>query len=123
MGSERSLGSSVVRLEGAVDMHVHYGPEPLTDLSTGAHHSIDPLEAAEQAAAAGFAGIVLKPHEFPSTVLASVAEVRTSGVRVFAGIACDFPVGGLNPEAVEVALRSGARMVWLPTFSSISTSH
>lgn len=118
----KQLRSGTIRLEGAVDMHVHYGPEPLTDLSTGAHHSIDPLQATEQAEDAGFAGIVLKPHEFPSTALAALAESRAQELRVFAGIACDFPVGGLNPEAVEVALRAGAKMVWLPTFSSRSTA-
>src|SRR5262249_1423302 len=40
-------------------------------------------------------------------------------LRVFGGICCDFEVGGLNPAAVEVALRTGARVVWMPTFSSV----
>ena len=120
--NERNLGSGKVLLDGAVDMHVHYGPEPLTDLATGQHHSIDPLDAVEDAESMGFGAVVLKPHEFPSTVLAAAAEGRAKSIRVFSGICCDFPVGGLNPEAVEVALRSGARIVWLPTFSSRSTS-
>jgi hypothetical protein len=38
---------------------------------------------------------------------------------VFGGICCDFEVGGLNPAAVEVALRTGAKVVWMPTFSSV----
>jgi len=122
MSSERRLGSGKVQLDGAVDMHVHYGPEPLTDLATGQHHSIDPLTAAEEAESMGFGAVVLKPHEFPSTVIAAAAESRATSIRVLSGICCDFPVGGLNPEAVEVALRSGASMVWLPTFSSRSTS-
>jgi hypothetical protein len=37
---------------------------------------------------------------------------------VFGGICCDREVGGMNPAAVEVALRLGARIVWLPTLSS-----
>jgi hypothetical protein len=123
VGSERHLGSGKVLLDGAVDMHVHYGPEPLTDLATGQHHSVDPLTAVEDAETMGFGAVVLKPHEFPSTVIAAAAERRAKGVRVFGGICCDFPVGGLNPEAVEVALRSGARIVWLPTFSSRTTSY
>src|SRR5207244_3864243 len=40
-------------------------------------------------------------------------------LRVFGGICCDHEVGGLNPAAVEVALRTGARVVWMPTFSSV----
>jgi hypothetical protein len=39
-------------------------------------------------------------------------------LRVFGGICCDFEVGGLNPAAVEVAFRTGAKVVWMPTFSS-----
>jgi hypothetical protein len=37
---------------------------------------------------------------------------------VFAGIALNRGVGGLNPGAVEIALDQGARIVWLPTFDA-----
>ena len=37
---------------------------------------------------------------------------------MFGGICCDREIGGVNPAAVEVALRLGARIVWLPTLSS-----
>ncbi|MCZ7525424.1 MAG: DUF6282 family protein [Acidimicrobiia bacterium] len=40
---------------------------------------------------------------------------RRPGLR---GICCDREVGGVNPAAVETALRLGARVVWLPTLSS-----
>jgi hypothetical protein len=33
-------------------------------------------------------------------------------------VCCDFCIGGLNPAAVETALRDGAAIVWLPTISS-----
>jgi hypothetical protein len=39
-------------------------------------------------------------------------------VRVFGGICCDREVGGVNPAAVETALRVGAKIIWLPTVSS-----
>ncbi|MGW4591976.1 DUF6282 family protein [Amycolatopsis thermoflava] len=110
-------------MDGAIDLHVHYGPEPLTDLATGESHSVTPIAAAREAESMGFGAIVLKPHEFPSTVLAALAGEAAPHLQVFAGIVCDFPVGGLNPAAVEVALRSGAKIVWLPTFSSHTTSH
>jgi hypothetical protein len=46
-------------------------------------------------------------------------DAETGGrLRVFSGICCDFEVGGgLNPAAVEVALRTGAKVVWMPTSS------
>jgi hypothetical protein len=41
---------------------------------------------------------------------------------VLGGICLDAPVGGLNPAAVETALNSGARIVWLPTISAADNS-
>ena len=38
--------------------------------------------------------------------------------RVFAGIALNRGVGGVNPGAVEIALNQGAKIVWLPTFDA-----
>ena len=37
---------------------------------------------------------------------------------MFGGICCDREVGGVNPAAVETALRAGAKIVWLPTLTS-----
>ena len=76
------------------------------------------LEAAREAAAAGHAAIVLKSHDYPTAALASVVDETVSGIRVFGGICCDREVGGLNPAAVETALRLGAKIVWLPTLTS-----
>src|SRR5206468_6647170 len=51
--------------------------------------------------------------------LATLVERAVAGsVRVFGGVCCDRQVGGVNPAAVETALRLGARLVWLPTLSS-----
>ena len=76
------------------------------------------LEAAQQAGAAGHAAIVLKSHDTPSAGLAAALDPIVDGVAVFGGICCDHEIGGMNPAAVEVALRLGARIVWLPTLSS-----
>src|SRR5690606_25110378 len=46
---------------------------------------------------------------------AGLAELST---EVYGGIALNRTVGGLNPYAVELALRMGGRMVWFPTLSS-----
>jgi hypothetical protein len=50
--------------------------------------------------------------------LAAALDEAVDSVRVFGGICCDREVGGLNPAAVEAALRIGAKVVWLPTLSS-----
>jgi hypothetical protein len=101
-----------VDLTGAADLHAHFGPDPHRA------RSVTGLEAAQQAGAAGHAAIVLKAHDTPSAGLAAALDPIVDGIDVFGGICCDREVGGMNPTAVEVALRLGARIVWLPTLSS-----
>jgi hypothetical protein len=77
------------------------------------------MEAVAEADALGLGAIVLKSHAYPTGPIALLMQKTVSRLRVFGGICCDFEVGGLNPAAVEVALRTGARVVWMPTFSSV----
>jgi len=79
---------------------------------------VDAFEAARDAAAAGHAAVVLKSHDYPTAALAWAVDQVVDGIRVFGGICCDREVGGLNPAGVDVALRLGAKVVWLPTLSS-----
>jgi hypothetical protein len=101
-----------VDLAGAADLHAHFGPD--------AHRarSVDALSAAREAASAGHAAVVLKNHDTPTAQLAAVLDDVVEGTRVLGGICCDREVGGVNPAAVETALRLGARIVWLPTLTS-----
>lgn len=105
-----------VDLTGAADLHCHFGPDPHRP------RSVDAFEAATDALEAGHRAVVLKSHDFPTASLAwSVQKAvapDTGDFLVTGGICCDREVGGVNPAAVEVALRLGARIVWLPTLSS-----
>jgi hypothetical protein len=101
-------------LDGAIDLHCHYGPESVI----GTPHAVDAFEAATDAADLGFAAIVLKSHDFPSNSVAHLVGEKVDSVRVYGSVCCDFCIGGLNPGAVETALRDGAAIVWLPTISS-----
>ncbi|MEO8695139.1 MAG: DUF6282 family protein [Acidimicrobiales bacterium] len=105
---------SKIVLDGAIDLHCHFGPESVI----GVPHSVDAFEAAQDAAALGFAALVLKSHDFPSNSVAYAVAQSVDDVKVYGSICCDFCVGGLNPAAVETALRDGAAIVWLPTISS-----
>jgi hypothetical protein len=101
-------------LEGAVDLHVHPAPSPLP-------RRIDAREAGELAGEAGFEAIVVKSHHH-STVMDVLALGEPggngSGARVYGGIALNSAVGGLNPHAVDLALKMGGRIVWFPTIAS-----
>jgi hypothetical protein len=99
-------------LRDAVDLHVHPGPSPYPRRVTLA-------EAAASAGEAGMRAIVAKSHHHSTA--SDAAAVRAAGGRgaeVFGGIVLNTHVGGLNPDAVNVALALGARIVWLPTVSS-----
>ncbi len=98
---------------GAIDMHCHHGPDPHRA------RSVDAAQAVREAETLGLGAIVLKSHAYPTGPVAILMQQTVERVRVFGGICCDFEVGGLNPAAVEVALRTGAKVVWLPTFSSV----
>jgi hypothetical protein len=98
---------------GAIDMHCHHGPDPHRA------RSVDAAEAVAEAEALGMGAVVLKSHAYPTGPVAVLMQKTVRRLRVFGGICCDFEVGGLNPAAVEVALRTGAKVVWMPTFSSV----
>ncbi|HEY7197159.1 MAG TPA: DUF6282 family protein [Gaiellaceae bacterium] len=101
-------------LEGAVDLHVHPAPSPMP-------RRIDAAEAARLAGETGFKAIVVKSHHHSTVtdVLALESQGDIDGdTQVFGGIALNSPVGGLNPAAVDLALKLGGRIVWFPTIGS-----
>jgi hypothetical protein len=100
-------------LEGAIDMHCHSGPSPFP-------RRLDHVEAARMAERAGMRAIVVKSHHH-STVMdvrAMAPLLNGCSVQVFGGIALNPQVGGLNPAAVDMALKMGGKVVWFPTMSS-----
>lgn len=104
--------SETVDIRGAADFHVHFGPNPFLA------RSVDAIGAARDAAARGHSALVLKAHEYPTASMAWAIGEVVPEVRVFGAIALNPEVGGVNPLAVDIALRLGAKVVWLPTMSS-----
>jgi hypothetical protein len=76
---------------------------------------IDDLDLAKEFLARGLAGFVLKSHYFPTAERAQVVTKAVPGIRVYGAIALNHSLGGLNPVAVELAGRSGSKIVWMPT--------
>ncbi|HEY0279480.1 MAG TPA: DUF6282 family protein [Solirubrobacterales bacterium] len=98
-------------LAGAVDLHVHGGPDVVAR-----RHS--DLELARRAKAAGMAAIVLKSH-VESTVGRAAAASEASGFDVRGGIVLNpGACGGIDPEVVRTSLELGARVIWMPTTAS-----
>lgn len=60
--------------------------------------------------------ILLKDHYYPTMPIATLLNDNMGfATRVIGAIVLNNPVGGLNPFAVDYALKQGARYVWMPT--------
>lgn len=89
-----------------VDLHAHASPSLLP------RHG-DDAQTVSAERAVGFGTVVLKSHEGSTVERAAIA-----GDGVYGGVVLNSPVGGANPDAVEVAARLGGRVVWMPTVSA-----
>ncbi len=96
-------------LKGAYDLHLHAAPSPF-------HRALDDFGLLQAAGKAEMAGIVLKSH-YESTAARAELVNRHGGssAQAYGSIALNWPVGGLNPYAVENALIRDAKIVWMPT--------
>ncbi len=101
-------------LAGTIDMHIHPSPDVT-------RRSVNDIELARKAKEMGMRGVVMKNHEFPTDARAYLVKQAVPGVEVFGGITLNYPVGGINPAAVETMLNfSGGcgREVWLCTYQA-----
>jgi hypothetical protein len=102
---------AIISVEGFYDTHVHSAPAPFRRIG-------DTVDIARWCADAGMAGIVVKSHFEATIAKAHHARKEVPGFAVFAGIALNRGVGGINPASVEQALSQDAKVVWFPTIDS-----
>ena len=95
-------------LEGAYDVQIHVGPDVIP-------RRIDDIDCAKEFLAHGMRGFVLKSHYVQTGERAQVVNKAVPGFKAYGAITLNHSVGGLNPVAVELAGRSGCKMVWMPT--------
>jgi Family of unknown function (DUF6282) len=95
-------------LQGAYDLQVHVGPDVIA-------RRIDDIDCAKEFLMRGMKGFVLKSHYIQTGERAQVVTKAVPGSRVFGAVTLNHSVGGLNPVAVEIAGRSGCKIVWFPT--------
>ena len=100
-----------VELDGAVDLHVHSYPCVF-------QRRIDDRQAAQAAADKGMAAIVLKSHHESTVSRAYLLQSEFPDLKIYGGVVLNQWVGGINPAAAEVALRLGAKEVWMPTIDA-----
>ena len=101
----------MIDLAGAYDLHVHSAPDLFPRIA-------DDRQMVADAESKGFAGVVMKNHFEGTASRAKLARDAGGGVKVYGGLVLNRYVGGVNPHAVEAALRLGARIIWMPTLDS-----
>jgi len=100
-------------VRGAYDLHVHTGPDLLPRSATD-------LELAYRCRERGLAGFVIKSHYVPSSPRAAAVRALVPDIAALGSIVLNAAIGGINPVAVEIAARAGARIVWMPTFDGVN---
>ena len=104
----RITDSAWEAIEGAYDVQVHVAPDVIA-------RRIDDLDLAKEFLARKLKGFVLKSHYAPTYERAKVVTKASPGITAYGAITLNHSVGGLNPVALEIAGRSGNKIVWMPT--------
>ena len=101
-----------VLVKGALVLHVNPGPDVQA-------RKIDDLALSPRYAQAGMAGYAIKSHYLCTAERAKLVNRIYPQCRAIGAITLNNSVGGLNPVAVEIAARAGAKIVWMPTTDSL----
>ena len=97
-------------LEGSIDIHIHSAPDVYPRL-------LNDVELAYSAKENGMRAILVKNHYFETASRAQIAA-SVADFPVFGGICLNLTNGGLNKHAVQMAVKLGAKQVWMPTVHS-----
>jgi hypothetical protein len=101
-------------VSGAHDMHVHCAPDIVDRVG-------DDFEVARACRRAGYKSMLIKSHIESTVSRAYHVNKDVSGLNVYGAITLNSPVGGINPTAAEIALKLGAKEIFMPT--SYSAAH
>ena len=96
-------------LHNAVDMHVHAAPDLHPRL-------MSEVEVLTDAKSYGLRAIVSKSHYCMNADRAALIGSMIEGIQCFGGVVLNPSVGGLNPAAVEAAIKYGGKEIWMPSF-------
>src|SRR3989449_8493938 len=95
-------------IRGGYDLQVHVAPDVI-------ERRTDDVDLAKDFLSHGLKGFVLKSHYIPTAERAQVVTKAVPGIEAYGAVTLNHSVGGLNPVALEIAGRSGNKIVWMPT--------
>src|SRR4030042_1671913 len=103
-------------LVDCIDFHLHSGPD-------SAARSLNDIQVAQKAREMGMRGVNLYNPHVPTHDRAYIARQVVSGIEVFGGVALNYPIGGINPAAVEMALKFSGDCMRYVKMPSKSAAH
>lgn len=95
----------------AYDLHVHSAPDVVK-------RRFSDIELAKRYQAAGMKGYAIKNHQLCTAGRAALIREMFPGFSAIGTVTLNNAMGGLNPMAVEMAGRMGAKICWFPTVDS-----
>lgn len=100
-------------LVDAVDLHCHSGPAAMPRIL--GHH-----EAFQMALEAKFRALLYKDHYYVGMPHCAVLRdiYPDAPIELYSGVALNNASGGINPHAVDHAIKLGGKIVWFPTFAA-----
>ena len=104
---------AIYSIKGACDLHIHSSPDIFERLAND-------IETAEACRDAGMRAIVFKCHADTTMTRAWHTSQAVPEIKTFGGVVLNLHTGGINPAAVDVALKLGAVEVWMPTYHSLA---
>jgi hypothetical protein len=111
--TDNNLSLAAALLKGSIDTHIHTGPDVLP-------RKIDDMALARDAAKVGMKAVVAKCHVSPTEGRAALIQPLVPEVKIFGGLCLNSPIGGLNPAAVQISAKMGAKIIWMPTTSALN---
>lgn len=109
--TRRTYGGPLIEMDEAIDLHCHPFPDLFPRLA-------DDIDIAIAARNAGMKAIVLKCHHESTVSRAYLVQRMVPDIKVLGGVVLNSYVGGINPAAVEAAIRLGGVEVWMPTIDA-----
>ncbi len=103
-------------LVGCIDFHLHTGPDNVP-------RSLNDIQTAQKAREMGMRGVNLYNHHVPTHDRAYIARQVVPEIEIFGGVALNYPIGGINPAAVEIALKFSGDCMRYVKMPSQSAAH
>jgi hypothetical protein len=105
------MNGTLIDVSGAIDLHCHPYPDLFPRLA-------DDVGIAKYAQGQGLRAVMIKCHHENSVSRAYLTQKIVPDLQLFGGVVLNSYVGGINPAAVEAALRLGGKEVWMPTIDA-----